>query len=113
MNKLKTKRLESIDFLRGIASLSVVLFHITHTKGFLDPEGIVYNTFRGGGEFGVFVFFVISGYIIPYSMYKSNFKISNFKSFFFKRIIRIEIYIGDGENIMWIFQILFCIWDTS
>ena len=92
--KLNSNRLESIDFLRGIASLSVVLFHITHTKNFLNPEGIVYNLFKDGGEFGVIVFFVISGFIIPYSMDRSGYKIKDFKPFLFKRIIRIEpVYI--------------------
>src|SRR5690606_4737037 len=87
-------RLESIDFLRGIASIAVVLFHITHTKNFLDPEGIVYNLFKGGGSFGVSVFFVISGFIIPYSMQRAGYRVKSFKAFLFKRIIRIEpVYI--------------------
>ncbi len=91
---MKTNRLNSIDFLRGIAAISVVLFHITHTNNFLNPDGVVYNLFKAGGEFGVTVFFVISGFIIPYSMYRSNYKLKNFKAFFFKRIIRIEpVYI--------------------
>lgn len=88
------KRIDSIDFLRGIGAIAVVFYHITHTKGFLNPEGVVYNMFKDAGEFGVSVFFVISGYIIPYSMFKSNYTISDFKQFFFKRIIRIEpVYI--------------------
>lgn len=92
--KVHSNRLESIDFLRGIASLAVVLFHITHTKNFLNPEGLVYNLFKDGGEFGVIVFFVISGFIIPYSMNRSGYRVSDFKPFLFKRIIRIEpVYI--------------------
>lgn len=87
---MKSGRLESIDFLRGIASLAVVLFHITHTKNFLDPNGIVYNLFKDGGEFGVCVFFVISGFIIPYSMNRGGYQFQDFKPFIFKRIIRIE-----------------------
>tara|TARA_R110002051_G_scaffold313322_3_gene389315 strand:+ start:5713 stop:6759 length:1047 start_codon:yes stop_codon:yes gene_type:complete len=97
MISLKTKknRLESIDFLRGIAALAVVLYHSTHNKGLLDTEGIVYNFFKFGGGFGVSVFFVISGYILPYSMYKSSYKLKNYKAFFFKRITRIEpVYIA-------------------
>jgi|TARA_B110000090_G_C13364795_1_gene439699 peptidoglycan/LPS O-acetylase OafA/YrhL len=90
MKTTKYKRLESVDFLRGIAVISVVFYHLTHTKGFLDSEGLVYNMFKDAGEFGVSVFFVISGYVIPYSMFKSGYKVSNFKAFFFKRIIRIE-----------------------
>lgn len=88
--KVHSSRLESIDFLRGIASLAVVLFHITHTKNFLNPEGLAYNLFKDGGEFGVVVFFVISGFIIPFSMNRGGYRISDFKPFLFKRIIRIE-----------------------
>lgn len=58
MEKTRYRRLESIDFLRGIAAMSVVLFHLTHAKGLLDSNGIVHNIFKQGGGFGVSVFFV-------------------------------------------------------
>lgn len=94
MKTSNNKRIDSIDFLRGIASISVVFFHITYTRNFLNTEGIVYNMFKDAGEFGVTVFFVISGFVIPYSMFKANYKVSDYKAFFFKRIIRIEpVYI--------------------
>jgi peptidoglycan/LPS O-acetylase OafA/YrhL len=93
--KVKRNRLESIDFLPGIAALAVVLYHTTHNEGFLDPEGYIYNTFKYGGGVGVAVFFVISGYILPYSMHKANYKLKNYKAFFLKRVIRIEpVYIA-------------------
>jgi peptidoglycan/LPS O-acetylase OafA/YrhL len=39
---------------------------------------------------GVEIFFIISGFIIPYSMYVKNYTIANFSTFLKKRIIRIE-----------------------
>ena len=93
--KITKNRLESIDFLRGIAALAVVLYHSTHNTGLLNPEGVVYNIFKHGGGFGVSVFFVISGYILPYSMQKAKYTLKNYKSFFLKRIARIEpVYIA-------------------
>ncbi|UII81873.1 acyltransferase [Flagellimonas sp. CMM7] len=75
--------------------MSVVLYHLTHTSNLLDTNGLVYNLFKYGGGFGVCVFFVISGFILPYSMLRGGYSIKNFKSFFIKRIIRIEpVYVA-------------------
>ena len=67
--------IQSIQFLRGIAAFSVLLLHT--------------NLFANGWM-GVELFFIISGFIIPYSMYNKNYRVSDFGSFFIKRISRIE-----------------------
>ena len=72
--------------LRGIAAMMVCLFHFTGTLN--NP--FWHNEVGFYGKFGVHIFFVISGFIIPYSMYKSNYKLKNFWRFVLKRIIRIE-----------------------
>ena len=72
--------------LRGIAAMMVCLFHFTGTLN--NP--FWHNEVGFYGKFGVHIFFVISGFIIPYSMYKSNYKLKNFWKFMLKRIIRIE-----------------------
>jgi len=59
-------RLESIQILRGLAALSVVLFHY---RFYLVPEGKsmeVPNKLFGWGAIGVDLFFVISGFIMVY-----------------------------------------------
>jgi peptidoglycan/LPS O-acetylase OafA/YrhL len=43
------------------------------------------------GHLGVEVFFVVSGFVIPYSMYVSSYKINMMGRFLLKRAIRIEI----------------------
>ena len=88
--KTKFSQLEVIDFLRGIAALSVAWFHFTNGNvDFLDP-GLL--KFSGKyGYLGVEIFFVISGFIIPYSLWRSQFNLrSHWKAFLAKRIIRLH-----------------------
>ena len=61
-------RLESVQALRGVAVLFVVLSHV----GFINF-----------GAFGVDLFFCISGFIMMYITQKST------DNFFYKRVIRI------------------------
>lgn len=67
----------------------VVLFHfVWATTGFVSTQWIL-DIFKYG-KYGVHIFFVISGFIIPYSMYSSNYKIRSFFKFVLKRIIRLD-----------------------
>lgn len=81
-------RQPSIDYLRGLASLSVAWFHLTHgyhTDSLLYKSGAL-------GYLGVEVFFVLSGFVIPLSIFrigeKQNFA---FHRFMIRRAIRVEI----------------------
>lgn len=83
------KQLPQIIFLRGLAALMVCFFHLYCGN---------INLFRGGGFFksifsygylGVPIFFMISGFIICYSL-PVNYKLAQSKTFFLKRIVRIE-----------------------
>lgn len=59
-------KIESIQILRGLAALSVVLFHYRY---YLVPDGssvAVPNILFGWGAIGVDLFFVISGFIMVY-----------------------------------------------
>lgn len=78
-------RVKQIDVLRGIAALSVTFFHIIGSSG-LSKHIALYGKY---GYLGVEVFFVISGFILPYSLLKTDYSVSNFPKFMFKRIIRI------------------------
>lgn len=82
-------RLETIDLLRGIAALSVAWFHFTNGGGLLQ-EGWLKAT-GSYGWLGVEVFFVISGFVIPYSMFQGGYRLrQHFGAFLLKRIVRIE-----------------------
>lgn len=85
MNKLGV-----IELLRGIAALFVCLFHFGHSNIKFVGSSHFFKDVFSFGWVGVEMFFVISGFIIPYSMLKSNYRIKYFFKFLIKRIIRIE-----------------------
>ena len=68
-------RLQFLDALRGIAAIAVVIFHYMedlNTQGILrgwqhSVADFTHNEFDFG-RFGVALFFLISGYIIPNSL---------------------------------------------
>lgn len=98
MNKMELNRvnrgnlsyIHSIDILRGLAALMVCFFHFTcGNKDFL-PVDSIFRIYGHYGHYGVQIFFVISGLVIPFSMYRSKYRLKNFRKFLTKRIIRIE-----------------------
>lgn len=80
--------IRSIDFLRGIAALGVVLCHYADVLLPSITPNILSKYLAYGGN-GVQIFFVISGFIIPYSMTKSNYNINQFWKNLFRRYIRL------------------------
>jgi peptidoglycan/LPS O-acetylase OafA/YrhL len=87
MEKPKQEFFLSVHMLRGIASFLVLLCH--SPKGYEAQHHTFWAFFNSLG-FGVNTFLVISGFIIPYSMYKANYQFSDFKFFMFKRLVRLE-----------------------
>lgn len=84
---MKSARLTNIDALRGIASLAVCWFHLTNTYA---PNSLARFTGQYGW-LGVEVFFVLSGFIIPYAMFRGGYTFPGaWRSFISKRILRIE-----------------------
>ena len=81
-------RIATVDALRGIASLSVAWFHFTNANPALAP-GIVKSS-GSYGWLGVYIFFVISGFVIPYSLEKANYGYRHLWSFLSKRIVRLD-----------------------
>ncbi len=82
---LADKNIHSVTMLRGIASLAVCLGHFLGT---LNTTSIV--QFGKFGGYGVPIFFAITGFIIPYSLYQSNYTIKNYFKFLIKRITRLD-----------------------
>jgi peptidoglycan/LPS O-acetylase OafA/YrhL len=60
------RRLAWLDALRGIAALAVVFDHMGTLL--LQPARDYLYQWFSGGQYGVFVFFLVSGYIIPASL---------------------------------------------
>ncbi len=87
------KRLTSLDFLRGIASFGVCWFHLGYYFSYPTPDDSFFHLVKLTGKYGwlgVQVFFVISGFVIPYSLYQSGYRLKNFPTFILKRIVRLD-----------------------
>jgi len=80
-------RLESIHVLRGMASLLVCLFHAFYW-GILPP-GMLQRSFTYGWV-GVQLFFVISGFVIPYSLWQARYALRHYGKFLAKRVVRLD-----------------------
>lgn len=86
--KKEIKYLPSLDLLRGFASISVCLFHFVIITRFSFPS--LFRDLFNYGHLGVQVFFVVSGFVIPFSMSKVDYTLDKIKTFFAKRLFRLE-----------------------
>lgn len=80
-----SQRIDILDLLRGIAALLVVFFHFGNI---LEHDWL--HKICSYGFLGVHIFFVISGFIIPYSLSRGGYEIRHFPVFVAKRIIRLD-----------------------
>lgn len=84
----KKKYLSSVTLIRGIAALAVCLFHFT--KGFIANVNSISEALIPYAWVGVEVFFVISGFVIPYALLGLPFKGKHYGGYLLKRLVRIE-----------------------
>jgi peptidoglycan/LPS O-acetylase OafA/YrhL len=91
-------RLAWLDALRGIAALCVVFDHLTYSV--LQPvRNSVYHWFDPG-QYGVFVFFLVSGYIVPASLERKG----SVRSFWVSRVFRLYplyLFAVGGMIVLW------------
>ena len=85
-----TGRVTSVDALRGLAALAVVWYHVTWGDPDFLLHGWIQRTGRYGGVGGVDVFFVISGFIIPFALHRAHYRVQNFPRFVVKRMLRLD-----------------------
>jgi peptidoglycan/LPS O-acetylase OafA/YrhL len=88
------KYYQSIDLLRGITALLVAVFHfINHDEGSgtLYPEDSLIRMSSSFLPGVVFVFFLLSGFVILMTMQKHNYQLKKIGYFLTRRWIRIEI----------------------
>jgi peptidoglycan/LPS O-acetylase OafA/YrhL len=76
-------RLAWLDVLRGLAALAVVFNHF----GYFVPSSLNSPVYQwiNPGDYGVFVFFIISGYIVPASLERKG----SVRTFWVSRIFRL------------------------
>ena len=86
MNKIIDKdHFVVIDTLRGVAALLVVIVHVS-----INLEQSWITKIASYGQYGVIIFFVVSGFIIPYSLHKSRYKIQDISNFLLRRMARLN-----------------------
>ncbi|MEN2792468.1 acyltransferase [Sphingomonas oligophenolica] len=86
--KRSRNRIESIHNLRGLASLAVLFDHLVATPYVAAPAAVAAIGILG--NYGVTVFFFISGFVLPYSLQKSNYRIQDFPMFIARRFVRVD-----------------------
>jgi len=82
---LRSPRISVAEGLRGLAAISVAVFHFS---GSLSSDFA-----RLIGAFtwlGIDVFFVISGFVIPLSLYRRGYQPRDFPNFMLRRLLRLE-----------------------
>ncbi|HYZ53119.1 MAG TPA: acyltransferase [Streptosporangiaceae bacterium] len=79
----RPRRLAWLDALRGIAALAVVFEHLTFQVLFAVHTVVV--QWIDPGEYGVFVFFLVSGYIVPASLERKG----SVRAFWVSRLFRL------------------------
>jgi peptidoglycan/LPS O-acetylase OafA/YrhL len=79
------RRISVVEALRALASVSVALFHFCSQ---LSSTGA--HLIANYGWLGVDVFFVISGFVIPLSLYGRGYGLRDFPSFLLRRLVRLE-----------------------
>lgn len=86
MLKEEKKKFDSLQVLRGLAALGVVIHHIDQTFFNFSSHIWIIRLFGKHGNFGVDIFFVLSGIIMFFSLSHSRKKGS---TFFIDRALRI------------------------
>jgi peptidoglycan/LPS O-acetylase OafA/YrhL len=82
-------RLRTVDALRGAAALGVCWYHFTSVHAGFLTEGRV-TAVGEIGSVGVEVFFVISGFVIPYSLWRAAYIFPDFGRYVLRRIVRLD-----------------------
>jgi len=86
--KVNNKDLNEVHLMRAFAAVSVTIFHLSLGNQALLVNKSVFTTITSFGYLGVEIFFILSGYVICYSL-PPNYNYFNIKSFLAKRVVRI------------------------
>jgi peptidoglycan/LPS O-acetylase OafA/YrhL len=78
----------TVTALRGLAALAVCWYHVALWLNFLPQGWVAFSA--GGGWMGPHVFFVISGFVVPWALWRGGYRRADFGRFFAKRLIRLE-----------------------
>lgn len=82
-----SSHLSGLDLARGLAAIAVVLFHFTN-NGWLSKEHWLASV-GWYGHLGVRAFFVMSGFVVPFAMWRGGYTGQAFFSFMGRRLARL------------------------
>jgi peptidoglycan/LPS O-acetylase OafA/YrhL len=107
-SRIASPHVHSIDLLRATAALFVCLFHLS-AAGQLVQNPHLSAFMSWGGHDGVCLFFIISGFVIPFALFNGDFAWRAFPRFMAKRIVRLEppyiVSIAVAAALWWRFQL--------
>lgn len=86
-------RVAILDPLRGVAALSVMWFHFTNGGALFADASFLSRAFKASGHYGwagVEMFFVISGFVLPYALDRGGYRLRDYGTFWLKRLLRLE-----------------------
>lgn len=86
-------RFTFVDALRGVAASAVVLFHATegaHITTLYEAMPAALQVLLRHGDFGVAIFFVLSGFVIAHSLGAARLSLVGVLQFMLKRSIRLD-----------------------
>jgi len=80
------ERLGNLDVFRAVAALAVCFHHFNRES---LTAGTWFSEIAKYGNYGVDIFFVISGYVIPFALLRRNFELSQIGIFLKGRFLRL------------------------
>lgn len=83
-------KVENLELLRAIAVIAVCFCHFGAALSYGNAFANIFDAFHKYGAYGVQVFFVVSGFVIPLSLKKSRYSIDQYGRFLLKRVIRLH-----------------------
>lgn len=92
MNKIDNSN-NSLDVLILLRAIAVLMVCFCHFGGALESGhslATLFSHFHQYGKYGVHVFFVISGFVIPLSLFRGKYHSNNYPKFLLKRFLRLH-----------------------
>lgn len=86
----RRSKLDTLGFLRGVAVIMVCFCHFAHALSSGHSLAVLFDYFYHIGALGVDVFFVISGFVIPFSLHAGKYVLQDYFRFLYKRLLRLH-----------------------
>jgi peptidoglycan/LPS O-acetylase OafA/YrhL len=99
-----SRRDEVVHILRGVAALLVCCAHISIAGKVPFPPPVV--AFFNRADFGVALFFMISGFVVPWSLMDRGYSLRRFPRFLARRLVRLDppyfAALAVGLAVLWV-----------